>query len=634
MKTERNILKGKWIVQYDPAEFVYGDILEFLPEADGALKKNNLHREYIDIVFHKHIDENTFRLMDDGIYLELNGKNADHIKRVDGGRLTRRDGKPGQPDQNEPGYQANNPAVFPPGFSASKAATENILLYFPFLMSDKRWQTLDLTAASIFLGSSLKNHGFKVTVKKLRLPAATISDDILNYDLVGFTLFEELLPEFKVFLDKLSVKYTAGDKVLLAAGGPLVTLNPLQAAYHLPDINLLVRGEAELIFPGLLKALNEPNLPEFLKYKGFLFQKPGLIVMSGLDTVNRPADFRGFRFDLSFLEKGHLKNGLEINFSRGCRQGCLFCSQVQGRELRELPLEKIKELLGEFSTALDRSGLTSEETQYARSVNINDDDILQDMDYTREVLKLTKKFGFKLWGIQSSLASFFDREHNIREEMMDMVSDRDVFVNSRPLIWLGSDCFLPERGKRLGKHPPFFSVIENLVEGFESRDILNYHYWISSDHESTWEEFAREFIFIYRLQEKFKTFSLIAHSPFVVPYHSTPLYRLLVKSKKLNERIKEKILLKSSRDIYTFPLIERVETGFGHLNKLLKNERLAGRPGFFDSLKQKEHPEAFITLYNFLKQERIHYESLKDQKQAATLIRTEKEIEHFISKLL
>ncbi|MCK5059027.1 MAG: hypothetical protein KAT34_20435 [Candidatus Aminicenantes bacterium] len=602
MKTELNILKGKWIVQYDPAEFAYCDILEFLPEAAGALKKNNLHRE--------------------------------HIKIIDGRRFAEVDGKPGQPGQNEPVPQEISLTVSPSGASIPKSTIKNILLYFPFLMSDKRWQTIDLTASSIFIGSALKNKGFKVRVKKLQLPATNIAEDIFDYDLVGFTLFEELLPEFKVFLDKLSAKSRAGNRVLFAAGGPLVTLNPLQAAYHLPGVNLLVRGEAEMMLPGLLKALNEHNLSELLKYKGFIFQKPGLIVISGLDEINRPTDFNGFHFDLGFLEKGHLKNGLEINFSRGCRRGCLFCSQVQGREFRKLPLEKIEELLGEFSAALDRSGLTAEEARFARCLNINDDDILQDIDYTREVLKLIKRFGFRLWGIQSSLASFFDREHKIRKEMMGLVSDRDVFVNSRPLTWLGTDCFLPGRGKRLGKRIPAFHVIEGLVGEFEIRGILNYHYWISSDHESTWDEFAREFIFIYQLQKKYKNFSIIAHSPFVVPYSSTPLYRLLTKSRRLREQIKRKTLLKSRQDIYSLPLIQRVETGFIHLNKLLRNERIAGRPGFFDCLKQKVYPDAFITLYNFLKQERIYFESLKDHKQAAELIKTEREIEHYISELL
>lgn len=623
MKTEPNIPKGKWVVKYDPAEFAYGDILEFLPETAGMLITKKIYREYIEIVFNGHIKENTCRLTDDGIYLELNGNKPEHIKRIDSGRFTQVDEKPGQPGQSEL-LSLQDP----------RSTIENIRLYFPFLMNDKRWQTIDLTASSIFIGSALQTDGFKVRVKKLQLPVTHFADDLSGCDMIGFTLFEELLPEFKVALDMLSAKIAAMGRVLFAAGGPLVTLNPLQAAYHLPAVNLLVRGEAEMILPGLLKALNRHDLPGLLKYEGFLFQEPGLIVISGLEKINRPTDFTGLRFDLVFLDKSHLKNGLEINFSRGCRRGCLFCSQVQGRELRKLPLEKIEELLDEFSAALDRSELTAEEAQYARSVNINDDDILQDMDYTREVLKLIKRFGFRLWGIQSSLASFFDRKQKIREAMMDMLSDRDIFVNSRPLLWLGSDCFLPERGKRLGKRISLFPVLENLVSEFEGRDILNYHYWISSDHESTWEEFAREFSFIYQLQAKFNTFSLIAHSPFVVPYSSTPLYRLLTKSETLSKRIKKKTLLQSRQAIYSFPLIERVETGFTYLNKLLKNERLPGRPGFFDSLKQKEYRDAFITLYDFLKQERLRFESVKDHKQAAGLIKIEKTIEHHISQLL
>jgi hypothetical protein len=163
---------------------------------------------------------------------------------------------------------------------------------------------------------------------------------------------------------------------------------------------------------------------------------------------------------------------------------------------------------------------------------------------------------------------------------------------------------------------------------------LNYHYWISSDHESTWEEFAREFLFIHKLAMEFKTFGIIAHSPFVVPYCSTPLYRLLSKRAALKNNIKYRDILTAPREEFTLPLVERVETPFAHLNRLLRNESLSGRPGFFDSIKQKDYVNAFMTLYDYLKQERIVFESLKDRERAESLIRTEQEIERHISRLL
>jgi hypothetical protein len=78
-------------------------------------------------------------------------------------------------------------------------------------------------------------------------------------------------------------------------------------------------------------------------------------------------------------------------------------------------------------------------------------------------------------------------------------------------------------------------------------------------------------------------------------------------------------------------LVERVETGYRHLNRLLFNEKLNDRPGFFDYLRQKDFVNAFIMLYNFLKQERM--EAVTGE-QAEGLIQIEKNVEELISKII
>lgn len=618
MKSEEHILKGKWLVRFDAADFAYTDILENLIGIAADLEQHNLARGFTGIEFNKDFAGNTYDLNNNEIFLRLKNNDLEHIQQAAGDNLNEK--------------IKTIPWTTPAASDPVRRIT-NTLLYFPFLMTDRRWDTISLTASSIFLGSALRHNGFNVRVKKLQLPAVNIPHDLVDYDFIGFTLFEDLLPDFMAYLDKLSHNLAAGDnRAVLAAGGPLVTLNPLQAAYHLPAVNLLVRGEAEMMLPGLLNALNKNDLREIMKYRGFLFQKRGLIVISGIDEIERPIDFSGFHFDLGFLEQEHLVNGLEINFSRGCRRGCLFCSQVQGREYRKLPPAKVDELLKTYSAALAENKLQPGEAKFSRCLNINDDDILQDIDYTGQILKLIRQYDFKLWGIQSSAASFLGRKPDIRRRLMDMISARDLFVNDRPLVWLGTDSFLKERGVRLGKRIPSFSVLENLVQEFEQRDIANYHYWISSDYASDWREFAQEFIFIYRLQEIHKTFSIIAHSPFLVPYSAAPIYQ--AKNVSPGFSIKMRAILRSRQDKLTFPLAARVETRFTQLNRLLNNEKMDGGRGFFDCLKQKDYREAFIVVYNFLKQERLLFEAIKDSAQAKPLIAVEKEIEQIIAALL
>jgi hypothetical protein len=95
--------------------------------------------------------------------------------------------------------------------------------------------------------------------------------------------------------------------------------------------------------------------------------------------------------------------------------------------------------------------------------------------------------------------------------------------------------------------------------------------------------------------------------------------------------------------------VERVETGYQHLNRLLNNEKLNDRPGFFDYLRQKDYLNAYITLYNFLKQERMEApwhggptpwhggpinESDSNRELAEGLTQIERNVEELISKII
>ena len=626
MKGNKDFFKDKWIVRYNQLDFEYKNILEFLADIDEWLKANPLETNnisgippsrYIKIVFDKSVKENFF-YFDPGfedagtnelsILMQLKDNDLDNRKEYN---------KPGNLNK-EKKIQWND-----------SFKIKNIGLSYPVRLNDKRWETIRLTSSSIFLGSSLVNKQFKVTTGKQILPVTAIDSQLTECDLIGLTLFEDLFAETEEFLTRLKEEYEY--EGIIAAGGPLITLTPLESAFHLPEINLLVRGEAELVLPGMIKAINKNNLPELLKFKGFLFQIPGTIIISDFNEINRPHRFDGFRFNLDFLEKQHCEAGLEINVSRGCQRSCTFCSAVQGKQLRKLPEKQFENLLKQFSSRLDTFDIQSPQ---ARSVNINDDDILQDTGYAGKIFRSIKKNNFRLWGVQTSINSFFDGSGEINWEAINVIDDKSLYVEDNPLVWAGTDAFLKQRGKRLGKAIPEDDQMIRLVEAFEKREIRNYHYWISSDHRSDWDEFAREFMFIYHLQREFKYFEIIAHSPFAVPYPNTPLYKHLVHSSELKNQIKYKKILKAEREMFTFPLVERVETAYSHLNRLLTNEKLENRLGFFDYLAQKDYINAFITLYDFLKQERIDAESLNRDEEVLRLRDTEKKVEGFISEIV
>jgi len=618
--SNRHNLAGRWVVRYDPQDFEYRSILEMSVEIDDFLNRRyalTTRGPNVTVYVSKQNRENAIFHEPGSDCFVLKLKSSDFSSICSSLRWC------------EEKIKLEN--LYPDGLTCLTPGGQlkKIGLSCPALSSDRRWDSVTLTAAFLYLGSALRREGFEVTVHIQPLPGPVLEPQLRECDLIGFTLYEDLFLQVKPLFSQLNESYTG----LLAAGGPMVTLEPLQAAYHLPEVNVFVRGEGELVFPGLIRAIDSNRVENLLDFGGILFQVPGILILSGFNQINRPAEFSRFGFQLDFLEKKHLEHGLEINVSRGCKRGCIFCSSVQGKPLRKLPLHGVEELLGQFSKRLETSGI---ETPHCRTVNINDDDILQDLDFAGDVFGLLEKCGFRLWGIQTSVDSFFENRVSFRKRALDLVSKPSLFVDNSPLVWLGTDAFLEQRGKKLAKIIPSEEQFYRLLEEFEGRGIKNYHYWISSDYEGDWEEFTRELSLIYRCLSRFRHFGLIAHAPFLVPYPTTPLFKLLQRSTTFSNRVKYKKILESRKKMscLSLPLVDHVETPHDCLNRLLNNEKLQNRLGFFDYLKKRDYVNALITVYDFLKQERIGKEFYSQGDEIEGLKKLEVEIESSISSMM
>lgn len=480
---------------------------------------------------------------------------------------------------------------------------ESVRLFFPRQRGDPRWQSLSLPAAPLFLGSALLGHGFAVQAATLDLPVANPEQSSAPSDrepLVGFTVFEDLFPELQEHIARLRLNFSG----IIAVGGPMPTLAPLATIFHLPQVNLFVRGEAELVLPRLLRALNRHDLAGLLRLTGFWLEWRNWIVASRFDVVERQERFRGFRFRLDFMQSSQFNKGLEINLTRGCRRRCFFCCRVQGPNLRRLPLPKVSGLLKEFHDQLERRSLSSGES---RTININDDDILQDETYAAMVFRLIKEHGFRLWGIQTSLQSFLDGDGSSRRALLELIDDPRLFVGSMPRLWLGTDTFLVDRGRRLGKKVPPPAVFHDLFEHWRKRNVCHFHYWISSDHNSDWNEFCMEWLLILKFAKEYDHFRLLAHAPFLIPYPATPIYSLILKN-GLDGQLRLKKNLTSASAVFQYPLVSRVETAHESLNRLLRNEPDGLGLRFFDCLKNRDYRHASLVLLYFLKQERIQAE--------------------------
>ena len=563
--------KGNWLVNFDPKEYNYPDILILLAHIQDKINELSIKFNFININFNKSGNINYFFKEKEAIFLIFNDIKSEF---------------------QEIGSKPDEIAEFRP----LKKAIKTVSLLFPRLESDPRWKTMGMPAGHMLLASSLKAGGFEPEARSLSLFGENRHPEALSADLTGITLFEDLLPLLGPFL----ADFRGSHEGILAAGGPFPTLAPLSAIYHLPQVNLFVRGEAELALPGILRSLNQGDAEAFFANTGVFWRQRGMIAMAGFDKVIRPVDLGDVPIDFDFMEPDQVEHGLEMNFSRGCRRGCVFCCRAQGSKLRKLPLEKVRELLGKYYIIAKNTGRDDRASTF--SININDDDILQDPAYARDIFAAIKDQGLRIFGVQTSTASLLNGSGDPAREVLDLVTDPDLYVEGKPLLWLGTDAFIPARARRLGKKLPPPDKFRELMEEMERRGIRHYHYWISSDGDSDWEEFVGELALVFSFFRDFPGFGLLAHAPFIVPYPSSALFARLPAG---DPRLKIKLALDAPDARFGYKVVERLETQWPQMNCLLRNEKAGGEFGFFDLLKAKDLVAAAQLAYHFLKQEQL-----------------------------
>ncbi len=487
----------------------------------------------------------------------------------------------------------------------------SVLLLFPYSLKDKRWKSIGIPTSLLFLSYSLKAHFHLVEIRKINIEADILPEEMENFSWIGITLYDDLFPQISKLIKIIKGKY----KGKIAVGGPMVTLSPIAVSAHLPEANLMMRGEAEESFPKVLSLLSEPltNLSELFKIKGFLYRDENILIFSSLSYISLP-DLRFSNIDVNAIPEDELEKGLEINTSRGCPRGCIYCSHVHGKTLRKIPSSNVKLWLENFKKRLREKKITNPS---AFTVNINDDDILLDVDRAKEIIKIINESGLKLWGIQSSLETI-----NKKRELLDFIACKDFYFGNRPLLWLGTDSFLPSRRKRLGRKPLDEKTIEILIKMMEEREISNFHYLILTDFQTEWEEFIEELFFIFHLQEKYDFFEIMATSKFLIPYPYTPSFKITPEFK-----IEKEILSIINFPQFDYPLVKFVkpknERILDFLDAVPRSE-VSFKDNFSASLSKRNFREAINMLYYFLKTE---LQNEKDKSKRDNLAKIVEKIE-------
>lgn len=138
-----------------------------------------------------------------------------------------------------------------------------------------------------------------------------------NPDLVGFTVYEELIHETIQILQQ--VKKWADIPIVI--GGHYATFNTRILMETIPEIDYINLGEGEQSFTALVNALDSSvKYPEF---EGVCYRKQGEIVNTGNSRMCMNLDTLPYPMRAVIDRRYRITN---ISASRGCYGQCSFCS--------------------------------------------------------------------------------------------------------------------------------------------------------------------------------------------------------------------------------------------------------------------------------------------------------------------
>lgn len=452
-----------------------------------------------------------------------------------------------------------------------------VLLFKNILKVQNKESEHAVSLATFYLGSSIKNAGHDVILSDLKLSSPTDSwmieqeklDRILfenpDINIIGISLYESL---FKEALDliKFLKKRT---RAFIGVGGIMPTLSPWHVIAHIPDINFLIRGDSEEIFPLVAQALANKFRDSFLgsdtiallnKGKGLFFKNNESTFYFSLSRINSIKESRNFFLNFSLLGKDELKDGLFLFTSRGCLNNCFFCTTPGRGEYLARDFSFIKNSIELYLKKLvDIYGINIPSNLL--KVAFNDDDFLTDSWRAKKVFNYFRKHYVKINFFQTGINSFFKKNGVKTSDCfnMDMINhlSPSLFFEKDKHIFIGTENFCDQELKRLGKG---YSIkkIEKVIHELSSRKIFQYHHLILCNQMTSLENLFENLFKIAVFQKKYGVFFRILTPviPYLVSLFPSKSYKI-IKFYRREKFLKIKDLLKKKKEkSLDYPLVE------------------------------------------------------------------------------
>jgi len=176
-----------------------------------------------------------------------------------------------------------------------------------------------------YIAASLKANGIDAVVAEIdkvtKNTAREVADFILNYKpmVVGFSVYRA---NIKLALQLTRLIKIADPETIIVFGGPQITFMPKEALRQMRAVDVLMRGEGEMIWPQLVDCIRKNHDPATIN---------GIVFMRGNNAVETPA--AKLIDDLDHLPSPYQSQAFDLRqhkvavllSSRGCTFRCAFC---------------------------------------------------------------------------------------------------------------------------------------------------------------------------------------------------------------------------------------------------------------------------------------------------------------------
>jgi len=176
-----------------------------------------------------------------------------------------------------------------------------------------------------YIAASLAMHGIESALAEIDVITPRTGQEIANFvidfkpEVVGFSVYQDNIA-LALALAKL-IK-TIDPRILVVIGGPQATFMPQEALRQMPAVDVIVRGEGEVVLPALVNCFAKRR--SFARVKGIAFREGRSYVDTGPQSFIRHLDDFASPYQTGAFNLTQHKTASMLT-SRGCNFNCSFC---------------------------------------------------------------------------------------------------------------------------------------------------------------------------------------------------------------------------------------------------------------------------------------------------------------------